>query len=76
MVLVGFSTNACVGLTKIEAYKRDFKIMLAGDTILGTNEEEGNLMLDYLRNRFGIEPIPSKSIMETITERARLDLSH
>ena len=52
VVLAGFSTNACVGLTTIEAYERDFKILLAEDAILGTNQKEGSLMLDYLRNRF------------------------
>jgi nicotinamidase-related amidase len=67
VVLAGFSTNACVGLTTIEAYERDFKIMLAEDAILGTNQKEGSLMLDYLRNRFAIEPIPNARIMETVS---------
>ena len=66
VVVAGFSTNACVGLTTIEAYERDFKIMLAEDAILGTSQEEGRLMLDYLRNRFAIEPILNARIMETI----------
>ena len=66
VVVAGFSTNACVGLTTIEAYERDFKIMLAEDAILGTSQEEGRLMLDYLRNRFAIEPISNARIMETI----------
>lgn len=67
VVLAGFSTNACVGLTTIDAYERDFKIMLAGDAILGTNQKEGSLMLDYLRNRFAIESVPNARIMETIS---------
>jgi len=67
VVVAGFSTNACVGLTTIEAYERDFKVILAGDAILGTSQEEGRLMLDYLRNRFAIEPIANARIMETIS---------
>jgi nicotinamidase-related amidase len=67
VVLAGFSTDACVGLTTIEAYERDFKIMLAEDAILGTNQKEGSLMLDYLRNRFAIEPVPNARIMETVS---------
>ncbi|HUW83804.1 MAG TPA: cysteine hydrolase [Phycisphaerae bacterium] len=67
VVVAGFSTNACVGLTTVEAYERDFKIILAGDAILGTSQEEGKLMLDYLRNRFAIEPIANARIMETIS---------
>ncbi len=66
LVLAGFSTDACVGLTAIEAYERDFKIMLAGDSILGTNHIEGNLMLDYLLNRFGIEPVSNAWIMNNV----------
>jgi len=67
VVVAGFSTNACVGLTTVEAYERDFRIMLAEDAILGTNQEEGNLMLDYLRNRFAIKPVPNARIMETVS---------
>jgi hypothetical protein len=41
--------------------------MLAGDAILGTSEEEGSLMLDYLRRRFAIEPLPTARIIETVS---------
>jgi len=68
VVLAGFSTNACVGLTTIEAYERDFRVMLAEDAILGTNQKEAGEMLDYLRNRFAIEPVPSARIMKTVSE--------
>jgi len=67
VIVAGFSTNACVGLTTIEAYERDFRIILAGDAILGTSQEEGKLMLEYLRNRFAIEPVSNARIMETIS---------
>ena len=67
VVLAGFSTNACVGLTTIEAYERDFKVILAGEAILGTDPKEGSLMLDYLRNRFAIEPVSNAAIMETVS---------
>jgi len=62
VVLAGFAINACVGLTAIEAWERDFKVVLAGDAILGTTPEEGDLMLDYLRCRFEIEPISNAQI--------------
>ena len=66
LVIAGFSTNACVGLTTIDAYERDFRILLAGDAILGTNQEQGRLMLEYLRDRFAIEPMTNASIMERV----------
>lgn len=69
VVVAGFATNACVGLTTIEAYERDFKIILAGDAILGTSQEEGRLMLDYLRDRFGVEAVSHAKIVETISSQ-------
>lgn len=66
VVIAGFSTNACVGLTTIEAYERDFKTILAQDAILGTNQNEDSVMLDYLRNLLAIEPVPNATIMETM----------
>ena len=74
LVLAGFSTDLCVGLTTIEAYERDFRIMLAGDAILGTNPKAGNAMLDYLRTHFGIEPMPNAAIMATLST-CRVDRS-
>jgi len=67
VAVVGFSTNACVGLTTIEAYERDFKIILARDAILGTSQKEAKLMLDYLRNRFAIEPVSNARIVEIVS---------
>jgi len=64
VVLTGYSTNACVGLTAIDAYERDFDVMLAGDAILGVNEERANLMLKYLRMEFGFEPVSNDRIIE------------
>jgi len=71
VVLAGFSTNACVGLTAIEAWERDLSIVLAADAILGTNVAEGKAMLDYLRTRFGIEPVSNEEIVKAISSRLR-----
>jgi nicotinamidase-related amidase len=68
VVLRGFATDMCVGLTTIESYERDFRIMLAGDAILGTNSEAGGAMLDYLQSHFGIEPVANTAIMTAVSE--------
>jgi isochorismate hydrolase len=70
LILTGFSTNACVGLTAIDAYECDFRVVLAAEAILGTNIVQGNLMLDYLRIRFGIVPTPIAEIMELVSSGA------
>ena len=72
VVIAGYSTNFCVGLTAIEAFERDFRVLLAGDAILGTNEERGNRMLNYLQNSFEIELIQSLHIKETISTEVAL----
>ena len=69
VVLAGYSTNRCVGLTAIDAWERDLRVMLAGEAILGTNVAEGDLMLDYLRRAFGIEPFSNADIKEDVTRQ-------
>lgn len=69
VVLAGFSTNRCVGLTAIDAWERDFKVILAGEAILGTNLADGEQMLDYLRNAFGIEVFSNADIKQFVTNR-------
>jgi nicotinamidase-related amidase len=70
VVLVGFSTNACVGLTAIEAYERDFDVILAQDAILGCDQCRGESMLRVLHNEFAFDPLPSRKIMEEISAKA------
>ena len=40
--------------------------LLAEDEILGTNQDAGRLMLDYLLKHFTIEQVPTAEIVETI----------
>ncbi len=70
VVMCGFSTNACVGLTAIDAFDRDFRVLLAGDAVLGTNEAQGELMLDYLNARIGVEPLNHAQIMSRIVAKS------
>lgn len=67
LALAGFSTNRCVGLTAIEAWERDFKVLLAGEAVLGTNLADSDLMLAYLRSAFGIEPVCNTDIKKLAT---------
>ena len=69
VVLTGFSTNRCVGLTAIDAWERDFKVLLAGDAILGTNFADGDQMLDYLRKAFEIESVSNAEIKKIVSSQ-------
>jgi nicotinamidase-related amidase len=66
VVLAGYSTNRCVGLTAIDAWERDFKVILAGEAILGTNSQEGDWMLGYLRRAFDIDPLSNTEIEDAV----------
>ena len=67
VVLVGFSTNACVGLTAIEAYETDFDVFLAQDAILGCDHPRADVMLKYLHDEFAIDPVTTSTIMARIS---------
>lgn len=54
VVLTGYSIDRCVGLAAIDAWERDFEVLLSGEAILGTNQTEDDLMQDYLANAFDI----------------------
>ena len=73
IVLTGFSTNRCVGLTAIEAWERDFKVILAGDAILGTTLADGDLMLDYLKRAFQIEPVSNATVKKIVSGQETRD---
>lgn len=71
VVVTGFSTNRCVGLTAIDAWERDFSVILAGDAVLATNLADGELMVDYLRKAFQIEPISNAEVKRTVANSWR-----
>jgi nicotinamidase-related amidase len=72
VVVTGFSTNRCVGLTAIEAWERDFKVILAGDAILGTHLRDGELMLDYLRKAFQIVPVSNAEVKRIVAAQGEM----
>ena len=67
VVLAGFAFNRCVGLTAIDAWERDFRVVLAGEAIVGSNVADGDLMLGYLKKAFEIEPLSNAEMMEEVT---------
>lgn len=72
VVLSGFAINRCVGLTAIDAWERDFRVMLAGEAIIGTNLADGDLMWNYLSATFEIDKLSNAEIKEELTKN--LDL--
>jgi nicotinamidase-related amidase len=66
VVLTGYSTNACVGLTAIDAYERDFDVLIAAEATLGINASRTEAMLQVLRHEYGFEAMPISRIMEEV----------
>jgi nicotinamidase-related amidase len=67
LVLTGYSTNRCVGMTAAEACERDFDVLISQDAILGPQQSRVDAMLSILRTEFGIEPVSNASIMGQIS---------
>jgi len=68
VVVTGYSTNRCVGITAAEALERDFEVLLAGDSILGAAPDRAETMLSFLRDEFAIEPLSNKEIIRKISD--------
>jgi ureidoacrylate peracid hydrolase len=65
VVITGYSTNKCVGITSIEACERDYKVVLSGDAILGPQVNKVEAM-ELILKTYGIEPELNESIIEMI----------
>lgn len=66
VVICGYSTDNCVGQTAIDAYERDFKVILAGEAILGTKKIHEDRMLEALERKFGISPVTNSTIQSLL----------
>jgi nicotinamidase-related amidase len=66
IVLAGAFVDGCVGLTAIDAWERDFKVTIASEAVVSTNEEQGNGMFHFLSVEFGIEALKHEDIMNKL----------
>jgi len=48
LILCGINTHACVRMTAIDAFQRDFEIIIATDCVESYDEEHHNISLRYL----------------------------
>jgi nicotinamidase-related amidase len=64
IVLTGAFVDGCVGLTAIDAWERDFQVMIAKEAVVSTDEGQGNAMLHFLNVEFGIKALTHKEILD------------
>jgi nicotinamidase-related amidase len=53
LVIAGVNTHACVRMTAIDAYQRDFRIILATDCMDSNDPEHARVSLAYMTGRVG-----------------------
>jgi maleamate amidohydrolase len=48
LVIAGVNTHACVRMTAIDAYQRDYEVIVAADCVASSDREHHNVTLRYL----------------------------
>lgn len=65
VVVSGYSTNKCVGITSIEACERDYQVLLSGDATLGPQKDRVDAM-ELILKTYGIEAESNRGIIKKI----------
>lgn len=65
VVVSGYSTNKCVGITSIEACERDYQVILSEEATLGPQKDRVEAMKLIIKT-YGIEPENNNIIIEKI----------
>ena len=60
--IVGVATDICVMHTAFGAFARGFKVNIIEDLCAGTNEEEHNWALNYMKNIYGAKILRSDEL--------------
>jgi nicotinamidase-related amidase len=66
LILVGVNTHACVRTTAVDAYQRDYEVILATDCIDSYDEEYHNVSLRYLTTTIAVS-LRNEEIKSMIT---------
>jgi len=51
IVLAGINTHACVRVTAIDAYQRDWEIILAADCVDSYDREHHDISMKYMKDK-------------------------
>jgi len=54
LVLAGVNTHACVRTTAIDAYQRDYRVVIASDCVASYDEEHHQVTMRYLAGRMSM----------------------
>lgn len=65
VLITGYSTNKCVGITAIAACERDYDVILSRDAILGPRQDKVDAMSIVLKS-YGIVPKTNQEIIQLL----------
>ena len=65
LVLAGVNTHACVRMTAIDAYQRDFEVIVATDAVASSDPEHHDVTLRYLDGRIA-RILPTADVVDLI----------
>ncbi len=54
LVLAGVNTHACIRMAAIDAYQRDYRVILATDCIDSHDEEHARVSLAYMKDKIAV----------------------
>lgn len=67
IVLAGTFVDGCVGLSAIDAWQRYFRVAIAQDAVVYTEEVQGGVMLRFLDVEFGIKALKHEEIIDKLS---------
>ena len=69
LILAGINTHACIRTTAIDAYQRDWRVILASDCIDSYDREHHEISLKYMQDK--IAALMTNQEIQTVLDRAR-----
>lgn len=66
LVVAGINTHACVRTTVIDAYQRDYEVLVAAECVASFDEEHHDMTMRYLAGAIA-QPLPNRDIIKMLT---------
>jgi nicotinamidase-related amidase len=70
LVIAGVNTHACVRMTAIDAYQRDYDVIVAADCVASSDPEHHDVTLRYLDGKIA-RILPTADVRELLTVSQR-----
>jgi nicotinamidase-related amidase len=70
IILAGINTHACIRMTAIDAYQRDWSVILAADCIDSYDREHHEISVRYMKDKIA-EVMTNEDIRSALTHPAR-----